>query len=64
LEKAVPIHWLRPPLSWAEMVEAFVAGFEQGLGIRLVEGELTAEEKRLAEQLARRYASDEWNFRR
>lgn len=63
-EKAVPIHRLRSPVTWDEMVEAFAAGFEQGLGIRLVAGELTAEEKRLAEELARRYASDEWNFLR
>ena len=63
-EKAVPIHALRPPVPWEEMVAAFAAGFEAGLGIRLVEGELTAEEKRLAEELARRYADDAWNFRR
>ena len=32
-EKAVPIHRLRSPVTWDEMVEAFAAGFEQGLGI-------------------------------
>jgi lipoate-protein ligase A len=63
-ERAVPIHQLREPVTWEEMVQAFYDGFAAGLGVRLVEGELTPEEKRLAAELARRYASEEWNFRR
>lgn len=63
-EKAVPIHRLRAPVTREEMVAAFKAGFEEALGIRLVEGKLTEEEKRLAAELARRYSDDAWNFRR
>lgn len=55
----------RPPIGIKEAEEAFREGFAEGLGIRLVEGELTEEERACAERLAReKYGSDEWNLRR
>ena len=47
-------------LSVEEVVEALVKGFEGALGVKLVEGELTAHELRLAEELRSKYASKEW----
>ncbi len=45
--------------------EAFAAGIAEGLGIRLVEGELTLYERELAQQLVKeKYDNREWNLRR
>ncbi len=65
-QKAVTINDVSPtPVSLSDAVAAFRKGFASGLGIELVEQELTAEEQELADQLAReRYATDEWNYRR
>jgi len=66
LGKAVAINQLRrPEVTLEEAEEAFAEGFARGLGIRLVEGELTPYERELAEELVRsRYATDEWNMKR
>jgi len=69
-DRAVAINELRersglPRIGIAEAEEAFFRGMQEGMGIRLEEGELTPDELRLAEQLAReKYATDEWNLRR
>jgi len=52
-------------VSIQEAYEALVRGFQEALGIELVEGELTGFERRLAEELRRtKYGRDEWNFTR
>lgn len=69
-DKAVAINDLmralgRPPVTLAEAEAAFEAGIAEGMGIRLVPGELTPEEEELARQLAEeKYGSRDWNFRR
>lgn len=48
-----------------EVEDALIAGFESGLGVRLVPAAVTAEEARRAEELARtRFGADAWNRRR
>jgi len=47
-----------------EAKEALKKGFEEALGVRLVEGSLTAEEEALVEELAAKYQDPEWIFRR
>lgn len=66
LEKAVSIKGCSgKTVTYQEAVDAFRCGFEKGLGIRFIQGELTASERRLAEQLRiEKYSSDLWNFRR
>lgn len=55
----------KPAVTFEAAEEAFRVGMEEGLGIRLTEGELTAGERELAERLVReKYGSDEWNLRR
>ncbi|MFC3770411.1 biotin/lipoate A/B protein ligase family protein [Paenibacillus sp. GCM10012303] len=55
----------RQPVTYEEAEAAFREGIAEGLGIRLVEGELTEYERELAAQLsAEKYGSDEWNLRR
>ena len=50
-------------LDTDEVMERFVANFTQVLGVRLVPGDLTPEERELAaELLAVKYGTDEWNF--
>lgn len=65
-QKAVTINQVSSrPVQLPEAMDAFRRGFASGLGVELVDSELTAEEKALAEELAvGRYATDEWNFRR
>jgi lipoate-protein ligase A len=65
-QKAVTINEVSPVrVSLQDAMNAFHKGFASGLEVELVETELTAEERALAEELARtRYATDEWNFRR
>ena len=43
-----------------EVRNAMIAGFEEALGIRLVEGDLTEQELQLAKELRSKYASGEW----
>ncbi|WP_232699620.1 lipoate--protein ligase family protein [Brevibacillus daliensis] len=64
--KAVTINEISPvPITLAQAVDAFYAGFAEGLGVELENATLTAEELQAAEELATtRYATDEWNFRR
>lgn len=48
-----------------EVVEAFYEGFQKGMKISLIKGELTPLESELAEQLrTEKYESDEWNLQR
>jgi lipoate-protein ligase A len=69
-QKAVAINDLlrglgRDPASLPQVEAAFRQGIAEGLGIRLADGELTAEEQELARQLAaEKYATDEWNLKR
>ncbi|WCK53335.1 biotin/lipoate A/B protein ligase family protein [Aneurinibacillus sp. Ricciae_BoGa-3] len=66
LDKAVAINDVRSqPLSVEEAKKAFRLGFSKGLGVELVDDELTEEERELAEQLCQeKYGSDAWNFKR
>lgn len=52
-------------VSYQEAAEAFTAGFARGLGVQLQPGELTPEERELAEQLVReKYGTENWNFKK
>ncbi|MFC4078260.1 lipoate--protein ligase family protein [Salinithrix halophila] len=66
LTKAVALNQLREePVTMEEAVDAFAYGFSKGMGIQLVRGELTEDEKRLAEDLVNsRYSRDEWNLKK
>lgn len=56
---------LRAPVSFLELSDALLAGLEETLPIRFVEGELTEEELKTAEHLVEtRYGTPEWNQRR
>lgn len=46
--------------SFEEVRKAMSEGFADAFGVRLVEGELTKEELKLAAKLKPKYASDEW----
>jgi lipoate-protein ligase A len=50
--------------SFDEVAAAMRNGFERALGIKLIEGELTAEETHLAAEIKSKYASGEWLERR
>lgn len=55
----------RPAVTYSQAEAAFHDGIGEGLGVRLVEGELTAYEKELAAQLAKeKYGSSDWSHRR
>ncbi len=68
--KAVAINDLmralgRNPVGLPEAEEAFGLGIAEGMGIALEPGELTPEERELADQLVLdKYGSTEWNMRR
>ncbi|MFD1736514.1 biotin/lipoate A/B protein ligase family protein [Bacillus salitolerans] len=64
--KAVAINALRDrPVTLEEAKIAFKKGFEKGLDITLESYELTPEELREVEGIAKeKYESDEWNYRR
>ncbi|MBE3553416.1 MAG: lipoate--protein ligase family protein [Thermicanus sp.] len=67
LKRAVAINEERihSPATLEEVKGAFAEGFRKGLGIRLIEGELTKEEWSLAERLVQeKYGTDAWNHRR
>ncbi len=52
-------------VSFEELCEALIAGFEQGLGVTLVPGNLTDEERTVAARLcATKYGTDAWNLER
>lgn len=65
-KKAVAINQLlADPVSVREAEEAFQQGFAQGLGVELVEDNLSSEEMELAKALVEnKYSRPEWNFRR
>ncbi|MFC4768898.1 lipoate--protein ligase family protein [Effusibacillus consociatus] len=65
-EKAVSIKQLTGREISFEVAEAaFRTGFEKGLGIELVPGELTERERHLLEELVRtKYGAPEWNEKR
>ncbi|HEX7056839.1 MAG TPA: biotin/lipoate A/B protein ligase family protein [Bacilli bacterium] len=55
----------RAPVGLAETQQAFRKGIAEGLGVTLMDEELTRYERQLAEQLAaEKYNSPDWNFRR
>ncbi|CAD6492140.1 MAG: Lipoate-protein ligase A subunit 1 [Candidatus Argoarchaeum ethanivorans] len=48
-----------------DVIDAMIKGFESALDIKLVKGELTQEELRVAEELrSDKYGTKEWNFKR
>lgn len=56
-------HELKKEVSEEKVYHALVEGFENSLGIQLVEGELSSYECRLAETLRReKYLTHRWNF--
>ena len=65
-EKAVAINRLREtPASMEECVEAFKEGFAEGLDVNLEPYALTKEQIEYVQALeARRYAHDDWTFRK
>ncbi|TDM04333.1 lipoate--protein ligase family protein [Macrococcus carouselicus] len=64
-DKAVAINDLSDRhVTIKEMEEAFHKGFEKGLGIELVPYELTNEQLEEVYQIADKYMSDEWTYRR
>ena len=65
-KKAVAINELsNRKISIAEAESAFKTGFEQGLDIKLIPYELSTEEISYVHELVvKRYASDEWNFKK
>jgi len=56
--------YLGREVSIEELKESIKRGFEKALNIKLVEGEVTEHEEELASELRKKYASDEWNFKR
>lgn len=64
--KAVAINQLRKhPLSFDEAKLAFKEGFEKGLNIQLKEYTLSENEKLEVDEIARKkYANDEWNYKK
>jgi lipoate-protein ligase A len=51
-------------VSTAELNHALIEGFQKGLDIKLVNGELAPHELELAERLCRqKYGTDDWNLR-
>ncbi|TCW41168.1 lipoate--protein ligase family protein [Laceyella sacchari] len=65
-DKAVAIRQLADrEIGLEEVKQAFFEGFGEGMGIQLQTGELTNQEKELAQRLmTTRYANDDWNFMR
>ncbi|BCJ85374.1 octanoyltransferase LipM [Effusibacillus dendaii] len=65
-ERAVSIRQLAGrTVSFEEAEMAFRSGFEAGLGVRLLPGELTEREKQLAAELVRtKYGTADWNEKR
>lgn len=70
IRKAVAINDIKrslgqPPVTLEETEAAFEAGIPEGLGITLVQGQLTEREQTEAERLvAEKYGHNDWNFRR
>jgi len=57
--------FLKRDVSFDELKEALVKGFEESFSIRLVTGTLTKSEEQTAAKLkAEKYATNEWNFKR
>lgn len=53
------------PVTLGLMEEVFLAGLEEGLGAKLIAGEVTEYEKQLCEQFMKeKYADESWNRRR
>lgn len=65
-KKAVSINKIsQKPVTIDECKVAFKKGFEEALQIELLEYSLTEEQERYVKELeAKRYASEEWNFRK
>ena len=57
--------FLERRVSFMELKEALISGFEDSLKIKLVPGEILESEERLAARLgAEKYSTREWNFKR
>ena len=56
--------YLGREVEFEELKKAIKEGFEEALNIKLVEGEVTEYEEKLAIKLREKYASREWNFKR
>lgn len=65
-EKAVAMNqFVETPFTVEQCITAFSKGFEQALDIELIPYELTEAQYLFVEQLAqKKYASDEWNFKK
>jgi lipoate-protein ligase A len=55
---------LRHLPTWSELVEGLLSGFEQTLGIELVQSQLAEEERDLAEHYSYHFSDPEWTWRR
>ncbi len=53
----------RKPLTIEELKIYLKEGFEEALKVKLINGELTENEKRKAETYAKKFSTDEWNFK-
>ncbi|TET29168.1 hypothetical protein E3J68_02070 [Candidatus Aerophobetes bacterium] len=48
-----------------KIIDSLVWGFEKGLGIRLLPGQLTKQEVKLSQELKEiKYSTRNWNYRR
>ncbi len=50
--------------SFLDVAEAMRKGFEKAFDAKVILGELSSEEKKLAKKIREKFASREWNFRR
>jgi len=51
------------PFEFEDIRDAAIKGFEEALGIDIIKGELTDEEKKTVDEEIKRFQSDEWNFK-
>ena len=64
-EKAVAINEIsNRHFTVQDLYPAFKEGFEKGLGITTESYELTEDDETRLEEIKKKYASDEWNYRR
>jgi lipoate-protein ligase A len=56
---------LRRKINFSELSEILPRGFEEKFGVRLVEGKLTEQEKKISKELLEnKYSTYEWNYER
>jgi lipoyl(octanoyl) transferase len=64
-EKTTPLHTFAPGASWADVADAFCAGFSEALQVEFVPGELSASEWEMASRLVEeKYSKLEWRRER